>query len=89
KLFVSGGNDKRIKIWSAETWHCLYTLRSTRGVTAVAIRSDDSHVCYTDKLGHVFVIELDGIYEGNVLPAKELYHDSRIITSLDFSPDDR
>uniref|UniRef100_A0A1J3FI06 tRNA (guanine-N(7)-)-methyltransferase non-catalytic subunit n=1 Tax=Noccaea caerulescens TaxID=107243 RepID=A0A1J3FI06_NOCCA len=93
KLFVSAGDDKLVKIWSAESWRCLNTVCSEKRVTAVAISSDDSYVCYADKFGVVWVVELDGINEGKVLPAKKgaslLSHYCSIITRLDFSPDGR
>ncbi|ESQ36616.1 hypothetical protein EUTSA_v10007706mg [Eutrema salsugineum] len=93
KLFVSAGDDKLVKIWSAESWRCLYTVCSEKRVSAVAISSDDSHVCYADKFGVVWVVELDGINEGEVLPSKKgaplLSHYCSIITSLEFSPDGR
>ncbi|KAG7591022.1 WD40 repeat [Arabidopsis thaliana x Arabidopsis arenosa] len=93
KLFVSAGDDKLVKIWSADSWHCLNTVCSEKRVSAVAISSDDSHVCYADKFGVVWVVELDGINEGKTLPSKKgallLSHYCSIITSLEFSPDGR
>ncbi|EOA40502.1 hypothetical protein CARUB_v10009228mg [Capsella rubella] len=90
KLFVSAGDDKLVKIWSAESWHCLNTICSEKRVSAVAISRDDSYVCYADKFGVVWVVELDGIMEGKVLPSKKgaqlLSHYCSIITSLEFSP---
>lgn len=59
---------------------------SEKRVTAVAISSDDSYVCYADKFGVVWVVELDGINEGKLLPAKKgaslLSHYCSIITRL-------
>ncbi|KAF8111776.1 hypothetical protein N665_0073s0125 [Sinapis alba] len=93
KLFVSAGDDKLVKIWSAESWRCLNTICSEKRVSAVAISGNDSHVCYADKFGVVWVVELDGINEGKVLPSKNgaplLSHYCSIITSLEFSPDGR
>ncbi|KAG5391265.1 hypothetical protein IGI04_032806 [Brassica rapa subsp. trilocularis] len=93
KLFASAGDDKLVKIWSADSWHCLNTISSEKRVTAVAISSDDSYVCYADKFGVVWVVDLDGINEGKVLPSKKgvqlLCHYCSIITSLEFSPDGR
>ncbi|CAH8283657.1 unnamed protein product [Eruca vesicaria subsp. sativa] len=94
KLFASAGDDKLVKIWSAESWQCLTTICSEKRVTAVAISSDDSYVCYADKFGVVWVVELDGINEAKVLPNKKkgvqlLCHYCSIITSLEFSPDGR
>ncbi|XP_010481572.1 PREDICTED: tRNA (guanine-N(7)-)-methyltransferase non-catalytic subunit wdr4 [Camelina sativa] len=90
KLFVSAGDDKLVKIWSTDSWRCLNTICSEKRVTAVAISSDDSHVCYADKFGVVWVVELDGILEGKVSPSKKgaqlLSHYCSIITSLEFSP---
>ncbi|KAJ0236216.1 hypothetical protein HA466_0261980 [Hirschfeldia incana] len=93
KLFASAGDDKLVKIWSAESWHCLTTISSEKRVTAVAISSDDSYVCYADKFGVVWVVDLDGINEGQILPSKKgvplFCHYCSIITSLEFSPDGR
>ncbi|KAF3494020.1 hypothetical protein DY000_02051784 [Brassica cretica] len=93
KIFASAGDDKLVKIWSADSWQCLNTISSEKRVTAVAISSDDSYVCYADKFGVVWVVNLDGINEGKVLPSKKgvqlLCHYCSIITSLEFSPDGR
>ncbi|KAF3589822.1 hypothetical protein F2Q69_00025706, partial [Brassica cretica] len=66
---------------------------SEKRVSSVAISGNDSHVCYADKFGVVWVVELEGINEGNVLPSKKgaplLSHYCSIITSLEFSPDGR
>ncbi|KAG5387588.1 hypothetical protein IGI04_039058 [Brassica rapa subsp. trilocularis] len=86
KLFVSTGDDKLVKIWSAESWRCLNTICSEKRVTAVAISHDDSYVCYADKFGVVWVVELDGITKKGV---SLLSHYCSIITSLEFSPDGR
>ncbi|XP_010522743.1 PREDICTED: tRNA (guanine-N(7)-)-methyltransferase non-catalytic subunit wdr4 [Tarenaya hassleriana] len=92
RLFVSAGDDKLVKIWSVGSWHCISTVCSEKRVTAVAISNDGLHVCYADKFGVVWVVELDGINEGKVLPSKKtapmLSHYCSIITSLEFSPDD-
>ncbi|CAH8383881.1 unnamed protein product [Eruca vesicaria subsp. sativa] len=89
KLFVCASNDGWVNIWSAESWHRLYTMVAL----AIAIRSNDSHVCYADTRGDVWVVELDGIDECKVSPcnktARLLFRSSSIITSLDFSPDGR
>ncbi|RID49075.1 hypothetical protein BRARA_I05540 [Brassica rapa] len=84
KLFVSTGDDKLVKIWSAESWRCLNTICSEKRVTAVAISHDDSYVCYADKFGVVWVVELGGIKGVSLLS-----HYCSIITSLEFSPDGR
>lgn len=59
---------------------------SEKRVSAVAVSSDDSHVCYADKFGVVWVVELDGINEGEIVPSKKgaplLSHYCSIITSL-------
>ncbi|KAJ4867880.1 Transducin/WD40 repeat-like superfamily protein [Raphanus sativus] len=93
KLFASAGDDKLVKIWSADSWHCLTTISSEKRVTAVAICSDDSYVCYADKFGVVWVVQLDGINEGQILPSKKgvplFGHYCSIITSLEFSTDGR
>ena len=52
---------------------------SEKRVTAVAISHDDSYVCYADKFGVVWVVELGGITKKGV---PLLSHYCSIITSL-------
>ncbi|KAI4349489.1 hypothetical protein L6164_010072 [Bauhinia variegata] len=91
KLFVSSGDDKIVKIWSVEYWRCICTVSSEKRVTAVAISNDGSYVCFADKFGVVWVVDLTG-YDGNQpLVNKKatplLSHYCSIITSLEFSLD--
>ncbi|PRQ26070.1 putative transcription factor WD40-like family [Rosa chinensis] len=93
KLFVSAGDDKLVKIWSTESWHCISTVCSEKRVTAVAISNDGSYVCFADKFGVVWVVDVDveGL-DGNQASANKkaapmLSHYCSIITSLEFSPD--
>lgn len=59
---------------------------SKRVALAIAIRSNDSHVCYADTRGDVWVVELDGIDECKVSPsnktARLLFRSSSIVTKL-------
>ncbi|KAI4301234.1 hypothetical protein L6164_034530 [Bauhinia variegata] len=64
KLFVSAGDDKIVKIWSADSWQCIFTVSSEKRVTAVAISDDGSYVCFADKFGVVWVVDLSG-YDGS------------------------
>ncbi|GAY40663.1 hypothetical protein CUMW_053700, partial [Citrus unshiu] len=86
KLFVSAGDDKVVKIWSAESWKCI----SAR-VSAVAISNDGQHVCFADKFGVVWVVDLRDINGNQAVVDKKaaplLAHYCSIITSLEFSPD--
>ncbi|GLT36350.1 hypothetical protein SLA2020_107340 [Shorea laevis] len=91
KLFVSAGDDKLVKIWSTESWHCIATVCSEKRVSAVAISNDGLHVCFADKFGVVWVVDLPGL-ENNEAPVNKkavamLAHYCSIITSLEFSPD--
>lgn len=91
KLFASAGDDKVVKIWSAETWRCISTVCSEKRVSAVAISNDGQHVCFADKFGVVWVVDLHDL-DGNpaVVDKKAaplLAHYCSIITSLEFSPD--
>ncbi|XP_050364966.1 uncharacterized protein LOC126783526 [Argentina anserina] len=93
KLFVSAGDDKLVKIWSAESWRCISTVCSEKRVTAVAISNDGSFVCFADKFGVVWVVDVEG-FDGNQVSANKkaapmLSHYCSIITSLEFSPDGR
>ncbi|KAF7804739.1 tRNA (guanine-N(7)-)-methyltransferase non-catalytic subunit wdr4 [Senna tora] len=93
KLFVSAGDDKIVKIWSTEFWRCFCTVSSEKRVCAVAISIDGSYVCFADKFGVVWIVDLTG-YDGNQpLGDKKataiLSHYCSIITRLEFSPDGR
>nr|XP_043621182.1 tRNA (guanine-N(7)-)-methyltransferase non-catalytic subunit wdr4 [Erigeron canadensis] len=91
KLFVSAGDDKAVKIWDTDSWRCLCTVSTEKKVSAVAISDNGQFVCYADKFGVVWVVELDGLYENKSLVQKKgsplLAHYCSIITSLEFSPD--
>lgn len=90
KLFASAGDDKLVKIWSAESWHCIASVCSEKRVSAVAISNDGLHVCFADKFGVVWVVDLPGLEEDKALVNKKavpiLAHYCSIITSLEFSP---
>ncbi|KAJ1433094.1 WD40/YVTN repeat-like-containing domain superfamily [Sesbania bispinosa] len=88
KLFVSAGDDKTLKIWSPQSWHCICTVSSEKRVSAVAISNDGSYVCFADKFGLVWVVDLDQPLTDKK-PTPFLSHYCSIITSLEFSPDGR
>ncbi|XP_071698792.1 uncharacterized protein [Rutidosis leptorrhynchoides] len=91
KLFVSAGDDKIVNIWSTDSWRCLYSISTEKKVSAVAISDNGQYVCYADKFGVVWVVELDELKEDQSLVQKKgstlLAHYCSIITSLEFSPD--
>ncbi|KAK6940794.1 WD40 repeat [Dillenia turbinata] len=91
KLFVSAGDDKLVKIWKTDSWHCMNTVNSEKRVSAVAISNDGHYVCFADKFGVVYVVDLLGLDEDKSLINKKatplLAHYCSIITSLEFSPD--
>ncbi|XP_031253063.1 tRNA (guanine-N(7)-)-methyltransferase non-catalytic subunit wdr4-like [Pistacia vera] len=91
KLFVSAGDDKIVKIWSAESWKCISSVCSEKRVTAVAISNDGKYVCFADKFGVVWVVDLRELDESQASANKKaaplLAHYCSIITSLEFSPD--
>ncbi|RDX88696.1 tRNA (guanine-N(7)-)-methyltransferase non-catalytic subunit wdr4 [Mucuna pruriens] len=88
KLFVSAGDDKTVKVWSTQSWRCITTVSSEKRVTAVAISNDGTFVCFADKFGVVWVVDLDPPLRDKK-PAPLLSHYCSIITSLEFSPDGR
>ncbi|GAV77942.1 WD40 domain-containing protein [Cephalotus follicularis] len=92
-LFVSAGDDKLVKIWSTHYWHCITTVCSEKRVSAVAISNDSLYVCFADKFGVVWVVDLHGLDGSQPLinrkAAPLLAHYCSIITSLEFSPDGR
>ncbi|EOX94711.1 hypothetical protein QUC31_004652 [Theobroma cacao] len=93
KLFVSAGDDKLVKVWSTESWRCISTVYSEKRVSALAVSNDGLHVCFADKFGVVWVVDLPGV-DGSEAPLNRkavplLGHYCSIITSLEFSPDGR
>lgn len=93
KLLVSGGDDKLVKIWSTESWKCLGTINSEKRVSAVAVSKDELYVCFADKFGVVWIVDLAGLAENQALSNNKAVamfgHYCSIITSLEFSPDGR
>ncbi|KAK7243006.1 hypothetical protein RIF29_37789 [Crotalaria pallida] len=96
KLFVSAGDDKTLNIWSplsSSSWRCISTVSSEKRISAVAISNDGSYVCFADKFGVVWVVDISGFDTNQPLldkrPTPLLSHYCSIITSLEFSPDDR
>lgn len=93
KLLVSAGDDKLVKIWSTETWQCLFTVNSEKRVSAVAISKDEQYVCFADKFGVGWIVDLVGLAENQSVSNKKAVaifgHYCSIITSLEFSPDGR
>nr|DAD19583.1 TPA_asm: hypothetical protein HUJ06_021046 [Nelumbo nucifera] len=91
RLFASAGDDKLVKIWTTDSWHCIRTVCSEKRVSAVAISHDGLFVCFADKFGVVWVVGLDDNSENqssiNTKGAPILAHYCSIITSLEFSPD--
>ncbi|KAI3801016.1 hypothetical protein L1987_29116 [Smallanthus sonchifolius] len=91
KVFVSAGDDKVVKIWATDSWRCLYSVSTEKKVSAVAVSDNGQFVCYADKFGAVWVVELDELIENQALLQKKgsplLAHYCSIITSLEFSPD--
>ncbi|KAD3068617.1 hypothetical protein E3N88_36497 [Mikania micrantha] len=91
KVFVSAGDDKVVKIWATDSWRCLYSVSTEKKVSAVAISDNGQFVCYADKFGAVWIVELDELIENQALVQKKgsplLAHYCSIITSLEFSPD--
>ncbi|PKI56538.1 hypothetical protein CRG98_023064 [Punica granatum] len=90
KLLVSAGDDKLVKIWSTDSWHCIGTVSCEKRVSAAAISNDGHYVCFADKFGVVWVVNLeekDGTFSlVNEKAAPMLSHYCSIITSLEFSP---
>ncbi|KAK9049363.1 hypothetical protein SSX86_031668 [Deinandra increscens subsp. villosa] len=90
KVFVSAGDDKVVKIWATDTWRCLYSVSTEKKVTAFAISDNGQFVCYADKFGAVWVVELDELIENQELVQKKasplLSHYCSIITSLKYHP---
>ncbi|XP_051141925.1 uncharacterized protein LOC127258904 isoform X2 [Andrographis paniculata] len=92
-LFVSAGDDKLVKIWDTDSWRCALSVVSEKRVTSVAISIDGTFVCFADKFGVVYAVEIGDYNSENPALAKKavpiLAHYCSIITRLEFSPDGR
>ncbi|KAL3849878.1 hypothetical protein ACJIZ3_011760 [Penstemon smallii] len=94
-LLVSAGDDKLVKIWGTNSWRCVHSVVSEKRVSALAISNDGMFVCFADKFGVVYVVDIGGDYDfENAAVAKKkafpiLSHYCSIITRLEFSPDGR
>ncbi|KAL3849820.1 hypothetical protein ACJIZ3_011702 [Penstemon smallii] len=94
-LLVSAGDDKLVKIWDTNSWRCVHSVVSEKRVSALAISNDGMFVCFADKFGVVYVVDIGGDYDfENAALAKKkafpiLSHYCNIITRLEFSPDGR
>ncbi|KAL2238852.1 tRNA (guanine-N(7)-)-methyltransferase non-catalytic subunit wdr4 [Sesamum indicum] len=92
QFFVSGGDDKLVKVWDTKSWRCIYSVVSEKRVTSLAISGDGMFVCFADKFGVVYVVDIgDHNYE-NPAPVNKkavpiLSHYCSIITRLEYSPD--
>ncbi|KAL1547223.1 tRNA (guanine-N(7)-)-methyltransferase non-catalytic subunit WDR4-like [Salvia divinorum] len=92
KLFVSGGDDKLVKVWDTDFWRCVYSVVSEKRVTSLAVSGDDKFVSFADKFGVVYVVDIGDYDDENRAPDRKeavpiLSHYCSIITRLDFSPD--
>ncbi|KAK9669605.1 hypothetical protein RND81_13G142900 [Saponaria officinalis] len=93
RLLVSAGDDKLVKIWSSDTWQCLCTINSEKRVSAIAVSKDEEYVCFADKFGVVWIVDITELAENQPVSIKKAVaifgHYCSIITSLEFSPDGR
>ncbi|KAG6434957.1 hypothetical protein SASPL_106602 [Salvia splendens] len=93
-LFVSGGDDKLVKVWDTDSWRCVYSVVSEKRVTSLAVSGDDKFVSFADKFGVVYVVDIGDYDDENRATVHKkavpiLSHYCSIITRLDFSPDGR
>ncbi|XP_019705205.1 uncharacterized protein [Elaeis guineensis] len=90
-VFASAGDDKLVKIWMTDSWHCTKTVYAEKRVSAVAVSHNGQHVVFADKFGLVWAIALGEGDEGQAPIDNKavpiLGHYCSIITSLKFSPD--
>ncbi|KAH6826079.1 Transducin/WD40 repeat-like superfamily protein [Perilla frutescens var. hirtella] len=92
KLFVSGGDDKLVKVWDTNSWRCVYSVVSEKRVTSLAVSGDDKFLCFSDKFGVVYVVDIRDYNEEKSATVDKkavpiLSHYCSIITRLEFSPD--
>eukprot|EP01126_Amoeba_proteus_P043246 TRINITY_DN4738_c0_g1_i13.p1 TRINITY_DN4738_c0_g1~~TRINITY_DN4738_c0_g1_i13.p1 ORF type:complete len:424 (-),score=72.72 TRINITY_DN4738_c0_g1_i13:175-1335(-) len=54
---VTGGDDKKVKVWETNSWKCLGTRTGTKKVSGVAFV--DNNVIWSDRGGMVFEVSLE------------------------------
>ncbi|KAG9451974.1 hypothetical protein H6P81_004878 [Aristolochia fimbriata] len=90
RFFASAGDDKLVKVWAVDSWHCIRTVCSEKRVSAVAVSHDGRWLTFADKFGIVWAADLSVVRDSdmpvNRKPIPILAHYCSIITSLEFSP---
>lgn len=89
ELFASAGDDKLVKIWNADSWHCTKTICSEKRVSAVCFSWDSQFLIFADKFGAVWVtttINADNLNCKTDKAKPLLAHCCSIITGLEISP---
>jgi tRNA (guanine-N(7)-)-methyltransferase subunit TRM82 len=80
RWFVSGGDDKLVKLWRAEgAWRCVRTVARGKKIFSACFTPDSKHVLFADKFGEVHTFAVDSEED----PVLMLAHCSTIITDVE------
>ncbi|KAH9290330.1 hypothetical protein KI387_034447, partial [Taxus chinensis] len=55
-FFASAGDDKLVKLWNTDSWHCIKTIRSEKRVSAASFSLDGHFLMFADKFGVVWIV---------------------------------
>jgi len=77
---ATGGDDKRVKLWSTTDWNCYRTCELAKKVTAVCVTSDSKTVLASDKFGEV--VTINGGKDGEEAKSEFLLGHMSLITSM-------
>eukprot|EP00249_Psilotum_nudum_P019159 c27120_g1_i2 orf=1106-1756(-) len=90
KLFVSAGDDKLVKLWNTNSWHCIKTVHANKKVSAATFSRDSQWLLFADKFGIVYTVATSSSEaSADILgdqPVQLLAHCCSIITGLECSP---
>ncbi|KAH9289026.1 hypothetical protein KI387_033143, partial [Taxus chinensis] len=84
-FFASAGDDKLVKLWNTDSWHCVKTIRSEKRVSAASFSSDGQFLMFADKFGVVWILATSITDKPNCKDDKAeplLAHCCSIITDL-------
>jgi tRNA (guanine-N(7)-)-methyltransferase subunit TRM82 len=79
KWFVTGGDDKLIKLWNVNGWKCVRTIARGKKIFSACFTPDSAHLLFADKFGEIHAVAVGSDAD----PVLVLAHCSTIITDVE------